>query len=164
MKMLGIDPGHKGSLVLLNERGTVLARHRMPTFKYNLRSGKTRTAVDAVKLTAIIKSMAPDEAWIENVHSQPKDGHVGAFTFGRGFGTLIGVFAALGISARFIEPATWKAAMKVTANKGTSTRRAKQLFPGAEKMLTTADDCEAAMIGLYGLMARQVTALGAARS
>lgn len=164
MKMLGIDPGHKGSLVLINERGVVLARHRMPTFKYTLKSGKNKTAVDAVKLTAIIKAMGPDAAWIENVHSKPTDGHVGAFTFGKGFGTLIGVLAALGVPTRFIEPATWKAAMKVTADKGTSTRRAKQLFPGAEKMLTTADDCEAAMIGLYGLMARQVTALGAARS
>lgn len=163
MKICGVDPGFKGAIVFLNGKGEVLSRYRMPTFTYKQVNGKNKTLIHAETLATIIKSEAPSEVWIEDVHSMPQDGHVGAFSFGRGFGTLIGCFAALDVPTRFVRPQAWKAAMKVTADKSTSRRRALALFPGKEKMLTTADDCEAAMIALYGLMARSVTTLGAKR-
>jgi hypothetical protein len=44
----------------------------------------------------------------------------------------------------------------VSADKATSKRRARALFPGKEKMLSSADKCEAALIGIYGHCSRGV--------
>jgi len=152
MKILGVDPGTKGSLAFLNEKGELLACYRVPTYDHVMSDGKKRKRVDGAKVAAIIKHEAPTTAFIEDVHSCPKDGHVGAFAFGRTVGSLTGVLAALGVPTHAVGILAWKRAMRVTSNKGTAKARAARLFPGKAKLLKTADDCEAALIGLYGLM------------
>lgn len=156
MKVLGIDPGAKGSLAFLNEKGELLACYRIPTFKHVLKSGKKRTRVDGERLAAIIKREAPTVAYIEDVHSQARDGHVGAFAFGRTVGTLTGVLAALGVPTQSVGILEWKGAMRVTSDKETAKARAVTLFPGKSALLKTADDCEAALIGLYSLLKARV--------
>lgn len=155
MKMCGVDPGSKGALSFINERGILLSSHRIPTYQHVMSSGKKRTRVNAEALARLVKSEAPDEVWIEDVHSRPKDGHVGAFAFGRNLGTLIGCFAACGVPTRFISPSAWKDTMCVKADKSTSIARAAKLFPGSGTILKTADHAESALIALYGLMVRR---------
>lgn len=149
MKVLAIDPGVSGALAVLHGRQLV-AVHDMPT-----REKKGRRRVDADKLAEIIRPLGIEHAFIEDVHSMPKDGHVGAFAFGRSAGIPEGVLAALGIKRTHIAPSVWKTAMKASANKTRSRARATQLFGARAAALWPLAKhdgrAEAAMLGLYGI-------------
>jgi Holliday junction resolvasome RuvABC endonuclease subunit len=148
--LVGIDPGLDGALAFLDMEGTLLATYRMPTYMLE-RSADVKRMLDEDGVTAILKAHKPTVAWIEDVWSSSQMGPVSIFTFGEGKGILKGACAGLGIERRYVPPATWKGVLGVSADKKTSKRRAHGLFPGKAKLLTSADKCEAALIGLYGL-------------
>jgi crossover junction endodeoxyribonuclease RuvC len=83
----------------------------------------------------------------------PGEGHVGAFSFGDGFGVIKGVLAGLRIPSTSVEPQVWKKTLRVPADKKLSKARAIELFPDCSKKFTRPDLAEACMIALYGMMA-----------
>lgn len=134
MICLGIDPGQKGGIVMLDEAGVAVFMARMPD-----------TETEIWKL--IKKCDFANLAMIEKVHSMPKQGVASTFKFGRGYGGLIMALTAAGISHEYVTPQAWQKFMGIkprdtkTESKNDHKKkiiaRAQALFPNEEQLLTT---------------------------
>lgn len=150
MKIVGIDPGKTGAIALL-EDGRLIEVLDMPVTKIKV-AGKIRKQLVPADLTDILVRFAPDIVMLESVGVRPKEGAVGAFSFGRSFGTLEGVTAALRLPCRYVIPAVWKRALNLSSDKTQSRVLASELFPNhADKFKRVKDDgrAEAVLIALY---------------
>lgn len=92
------------------------------------------TEADVVAHLVSILQTTPYQSamcYLEKVASSPQMGVVSAFTFGRGYGTLIGALAALKIPRTYIVPAKWQKALGCLSkgDKNVTKRRAQELFP-----------------------------------
>lgn len=156
----GIDPGASGALALLSDAGALLEVADAPNVKIN---GKER--ISAPLFAKLIRAWAPSRAIIELVGGIQGQAAGASFQFGYAAGVPEGVFAALNIPVTFVSPAKWKAAMRVTADKGSSRLMAQRLWPdhaGHFARVKDADRAEAALIALYGLQAEGRAAGGLA--
>jgi crossover junction endodeoxyribonuclease RuvC len=165
-RVLGIDPGASGAVALV-ESGKLVTVADMPCeLAPKRQSGKAaKRLVDACGLAELVRKLgqagAIDFAMVEHVGSMPHDGHVGAFTFGRAAGIVLGVLAGLGVVTDSVAPGIWKHRLGVTADKRTSLQRARGLWPAHAGLFARAKDdgrAEAALIGLYGDMLRAARA------
>lgn len=162
MRVLGIDPGATGALVLL--RGDRISVCDMPfvLIQRGMRKEKGSNKkvpryvkhTDAAMLAGIIKMYRPDHAWVEKVHSMPKQGVSSTFAFGRCVGVIEGVLAGLGIPMSFVTPQAWQKELKlIKKGKGATRQRASELWPYKAKAFRLAKHdgrADAAMIGRYG--------------
>lgn len=92
-------------------------------------------------------------AVIEDVHSSPRDGHVGAFSFGKTTGILIGTLATLLIPTFFTPPQVWKNCFGLSKNKDDSFRLATKKFPDSSHLWTRKKDdgrAEAVLLADFG--------------
>jgi hypothetical protein len=158
--ILGIDPGLSGAIALYDEASGDLQVWDMPVFNVGKAPSK-KFVIDESGLARLIDSIAAQvsECWLELVGSRPGEGHVGAFTFGKGYGMLRGVLAANFITIRDVTPAQWKAAMGVKGDKDVSRRAASNLFPRhADKWPLVKHDgrAEAALIAKFGALRPRV--------
>lgn len=99
--VLGIDPGKSGGWVILDRESTVKHYGKMP-----LIGGEIWIEEIACK----IQQYPKDELLVvlEKVHSMPKQGVKGVFSFGEGYGKLKGMCQALGIRYEMVTPQSWK--------------------------------------------------------
>jgi crossover junction endodeoxyribonuclease RuvC len=156
--MLGVDPGVNGAIALLDDLGSVVEVRDMPTLAAE--GVKGRRIVDGPALLGLLSALRtragrayPCEAVLEKVQSQPRDGHVGAFSFGRSFGTIETALAACAIPFRTVRPNVWKARLGVLADKDHARHIASQLLPsGAAFWPLKKHDgrAEAALLAYYG--------------
>ena len=129
---IGIDPGLGGAIVVLDGEGEFAWGQRTPIIQAkrkehdipSMRDCLTRAATEFDYLTV----------GIEKVHTLPRDGRVGAFSFGCGYGIWLGLLAGLGIPYIEILPQAWQARMLAGLPKGPHTkasavRAAKSRFP-----------------------------------
>ena len=162
MIVAGIDPGLSGAIAFLDAAsGVVLDIADMPTLALS-RGGKVKRELDAHSLARLVAERPIDHAFVEAVGAMPGQGVSSVFAFGKSFGVLIGILAALGVPMTFVAPATWKRALGVPAAKDGARARASQLMPAAAYLwpLVKHDGrAEAGLIGYYGLRSlRQVAA------
>lgn len=98
---IGIDPGLHGGLAIIDASGVLVLP--MP-----LMGGE----IDGRSLATQIKNIhAPGGSVIvalEKVSSMPGQGVSSTFTFGKGFGLIQGVCAALGVRLELVTPQAWK--------------------------------------------------------
>ena len=148
MRVLGIDPGASGALVLL-EKGQPIEWVAMPTTKIG-----TATRVNAAALTDWIASCCCDHVYVEAVHAMPGQGVTSMFNFGHSCGTIMGVLGALGLPHTFVTPQKWKkAAGLIGTDKDASRARALQLWPKWRELDKKAKGqalADAALIATYG--------------
>ena len=141
--VLGIDPGQKGALAwyFANVPSRV-AVEDMPVV-----AGQ----IDGAALARRIRMMEPSEAIIEQVASRPGQGVSSVFTFGKGYGTVIGVLQACGVPVHFVTPAKWKAHFGLSKDKDLSRAKAISLWPSCEGFERKKDDgrAEAALLARY---------------
>ena len=103
---IGIDPGLRGGLAVVDEDGEVLDACPMPLLAKE---------VDPVALWDWI--MAREQlnpigrVVIEKVHSMPKQGGASTFRFGFGFGMVVGAVAAGRWRRELVSPQRWKGAV-----------------------------------------------------
>ena len=141
MIYVGIDPGLAGGIGIIG-------------------SEVNAYAYSSQKLIEILKKLKEEnesvEVFVEEVHSMPQQGVKSMFTFGKGFGTILGILEALDFKYELIKPQTWKAQMHVTSDKKTSIEKAQKLFPNVSLLPTPrcrvpADGlAEALLIAYYG--------------
>jgi len=134
MKRVGIDPGFDGAVAIINDGEVTIYDTPYTTTKVN---GKKRKLYDVEEMAHILKQLVGEEdchVYLEKVHSMPKEGVVGAFSFGEGFGIWKGILSALEIPYTLITPQEWKGHMikEVGAQKSISCFVAQQLFPNAQ--------------------------------
>ncbi len=148
----GIDPGLTGALSVLDFKKFLL--HVWDTPTVTVQSGdRKKQRCNPVAYADALHHFPLDECLIENVHSTPNDGHVGAFQFGKVTGIAIGAMAGLQISMLEVAPAKWKMNMAVPADKSAAVLRASELFPNCTAAWSRKMDhgrAESALIALYG--------------
>lgn len=146
MVYIGIDPGLAGGIGVLG--------HKPVAYPYTSQT-----------LIRILKELREEnesvKVYVEEVHSMPQQGVKSMFTFGKGFGMILGILEALEFKYELVKPQTWKAFVHVTADKKTSVAKAQKLFPETSLLPTPrcrvpADGlAEALLIAYYGKQSHQ---------
>jgi len=157
--ILAVDPGLSGAIACLVD-GRLVEVEDMPTFELVV-GGSNRRRVDPFTLEGVIRSLLVSYAGplddlhiiLEEVGPRPKDGTVGAFTFGEAYGLLQGVAAGGRLPLRYVKPQVWKRDLKLRRGKDASRQRAMELFPAFRDQFARVKDdgrAEAALIGHWG--------------
>lgn len=148
---LAVDPGLTGALVILNEHGKYVDHLFMPGIKIG-----SKNRVNGAAIVAWLEKWPGlSHAYVENVHSMPKDGAARAFSFGHSAGVVHGIIAGMGIPLTMVTPQAWKKHTNlIGTDKDIARSRATQLFPGLRILDTKAKGqaiADALFIGLYGI-------------
>ena len=132
---VGIDPGLTGAIVSLFGDGRLCWAYRTPI----ITAGKGGREFDLPAMRRLLiegKHSPPDDTLvgIEKVHTFPRDGRVGAFNFGRGYGMWLGLLAGLRIGHIEITPQRWQATLLAGLPRGphikvSAVKAAKGLWP-----------------------------------
>jgi crossover junction endodeoxyribonuclease RuvC len=120
--VLGVDPGLDGGLALLGMDGGLIGYIRMPWTETVLRT------VDHGVVKAFIGDRKP-MAYVERAQAMPGQGVVGVFSYGVGFGCLLGILNAYSVGYMLVSPTTWKKAYGIGRQKRISCGLAKRLYP-----------------------------------
>ncbi len=151
-RILGVDPGLSGAIVLLDTVFMSLRVFDMPVAK----SGpKGRNSLVDGLLARHVEALGDiDLAVIEDVHSMPTDGSSSAFKFGTAFGVIRGIVAAKSIPTVFIAPNKWKAEVGLIGkDKDASRGKAVELFPKSANLFARKKDNGRADAALLALVA-----------
>lgn len=155
MKVIGVDPGNSGAIAVLDTVNKTLEVIDIPT-KIVVKNKKNRTDVDTVGLADFLVKHQSAIAIVEQVGAKPTDGTVGAFTFGKSYGAVLGVLAANNIPVTDVSPQAWKRkAGLIGEDKDYSRTKASELFPkcsGLWKYKKNNGRAEAALIALHGII------------
>ena len=152
---IGIDPGAKGAITVLNEQGKCIEWFDMPTTddKY----------LD--KITEWLDKKVDKEVHVmmENVHALPMESTVAGFSFGKNVGKaeLLALAMATVKPPHKVTPKSWKAFFNLRRfkeetkleYKKRSINRAKMEFPEMSDVLITSKDgrAEALLLAKYCL-------------
>lgn len=151
--MLGIDPGATGAVAIMSDAGHLIEVTDLPHIKGSGLSG--------AMLAEYLREWDDfRHAFLERVAARPGAGVSGMFNFGRDYGVIQGVLAALLIPVTLVTPAKWKGDLRVPADKDAARARAAQLWPGAAGQFARKKDdgrAEAALIGLWGAQSMRGT-------
>lgn len=139
MIYIGIDPGKKGSLALL-ENGAV------SIFPFS-----EDTYID------VLSKVDPHNAvcCLEHVGAMPGQGVTSMFHFGENFGFIQGVLRAYKIPFELVRPQKWKKEFSITGDKNSSIQVCKRLFPEVNLLPTprckkeSSDIAEAVLMSEY---------------
>ena len=152
--VIGIDPGLDGAVMLLSQNGELLDYFDTPTL---LDGAGGRRTINAPLLGAKLRAWAPRHAFCEFVGPRPREGVVGAFSFGRSRGIIEGSLGTLGIPVEMIAPAWWKRRAGIAPGpdrKDEARSKAIARWPAqAEWFARKRDDgrAEAALLGLAAM-------------
>ena len=138
----GVDPGQKGAIALLYEKGTSHI-YDMPML------GKE---VNGTEVSNILWEFEPEHIWLEQVNSFGM-GRTSAYNFGQGVGILKGVFQAMKLPYTLVMPQKWKKSYGLSKEKDHSRLLATRLYPDlADQFKRKKDDgrAEALLIARYG--------------
>lgn len=115
----GIDPGRKGSLVLLNDDGEVSLKLPTPCL--------ATKEYDIIQMGDILSSYNIKHCVLENVHAFQGGGATSNFEFGMGYGIWITLLTTLKIPYTRVNPKAWQkeAWQGVTEQKVPTTRKNK---------------------------------------
>ena len=143
MIYLGIDPGLAGGIAHIGHDEQPHAQKMLDTMSdiIDYLWGKQARGVWGTPGQRV--------AYIEKVASSPQMGVKSAFTFGKGYGSLLMALTAAGIPYTEVAPAVWQKKMGCLSHgdKNVTKNRAQQLFPSIKVTHNIAD---ALLIAEYG--------------
>jgi len=147
MKIFGIDVGMKGALTVMDNGDSII-----DIIEFN--KGTERDICDAIIEHTRDCTLSEVMAFIENVHSMPKQGVASSFKFGDGCGFLRGLLTALKIPYEKVTPQTWQKALGCLSHgdKNITKAKAQQLYPSRKITHATADSI---LIAVYGMRKMQ---------
>lgn len=123
--VIGIDPGKTGAVA------AVQLEEPHEVFFWEL--GDTFTARD---FENIIENYEVKHTYIEKAQAMPHQGVISMFTYGVGFGRLLGWCETIGAPFTLIPPKTWTKEMqkgcKAKDSKGRSLQAVQRLFPNED--------------------------------
>jgi crossover junction endodeoxyribonuclease RuvC len=137
MITVGVDPGQSGGIGVLGADGGFELAVDLPVI-----SDKSLTWIDGSALQTILLDAIrgrPCRVVIERVSAMPKQGVASSFSFGVGFGSILGVVQALHLPIEFVTPAVWKRGLGLASDKRASLDKARLLFPAADLRLAKHD-------------------------
>lgn len=148
MRVLGVDPGATGAMAMLDTGLDGLVVVDMPFALIN-----KRRVLNETVMADLLRLYQPDCAWVERVHSLPKQGVSSSFSFGMAYGMVRGALAALGVPTTLVTPQEWKRAFRLGPDKNEARIIAGRQFPlMAASFARVKDDgrAEAALLALFG--------------
>jgi crossover junction endodeoxyribonuclease RuvC len=149
MRILGVDPGIRGGVALLEGPMLVWAID----IPVSGEKAKQRVNVAALRYR-LMKEGRIDHAYIERAQAMPKQGSSSGFLYGRAVGALEAIILSCGIRLTIIEPTKWKKYFKLAGgDKESARQKALMIFPTAHEFISLKKDhgkAEAALIALYG--------------
>jgi crossover junction endodeoxyribonuclease RuvC len=153
MRVIGIDPGLSGAIAVINGNDDLII-FDMPTMTVE-RNGKAKRQVSASVLAQILKTAKSDDChvFVEKVSAMAGQGVTSVFSFGRSFGMIEGILAALHMPVTYVAPATWVKAVHRGAGKDASRSRAMELFPDNQADFKRVKDdgrSDASLIAYWG--------------
>jgi crossover junction endodeoxyribonuclease RuvC len=151
VKVLGIDPGVRGGLAIV-EINDGAAPQLVDAIDIPVAGVGAKERVDVLAIRTWIIAHRPQRALIERAQAMPKQGASSGFKYGRAVGAIEAVLACCEIPMTIVEPSTWKKAHHLRGGDKESGRlRALQLFPAAHALFARKKDHgrgEAALIAL----------------
>ena len=125
--IVGIDPGIKGAAAVIDNDGKMADVIDLP-----IRATCDRPEIDVVALSHWLRrQVKPRRIIIEDVHSMPHDGHVGAFRFGVSVGMIRAICKLVTENVELVAPPVWKEYFDLFGqDKEASRLLAIRLFPG----------------------------------
>lgn len=135
---LGVDPGANGAIALIRGR-KILDVFRL----------KDKTGLEIKNWLRHQRTLYSDiRGAIEQVSSSPQMGVVSAFTFGKGYGHLIGMLDAFEIPYEFVRPQKWQKALGCLSkgDKNVTKAAAHRTWPNYK---ATHADADALLIALW---------------
>lgn len=105
--VLGIDPGLSGGIAVMDEAGPIYVQ-KMPVI-----SSDGKKVIDPGAIRDVIRKFRPHEGFemvavIEKVHAMPGQGVTSMFSFGFGYGVLVGVLSAMQVPIEHVRPQAWQ--------------------------------------------------------
>lgn len=126
---VGIDPGQKGGIAIIDEGG--ITAEAMPMQDKSIQIREICEYLEPLKNPFTV---------IEKVHAMPDQGVSSTFTFGRGVGELIGMLKVLQIPYFEVTPQAWKKhvlmGMAWKGNKGASIEYCNAKYPKLDLLPT----------------------------
>jgi len=125
MRILGIDPGLTGALVML-EDDQPIEWMEMPTYVVG-----SSNRVNCAALASWIKHLPwLDGACVELTGARPGQGVTSMYTFGHACGSVSGVLGALEVPVTMVTPQSWKKRAGLTIkDKDEARSKAIQIWP-----------------------------------
>lgn len=117
MLYIGIDPGKKGGLAVIDTGGS---------------SEPLAVSFSESNYLSVLWDTDPRKSIValEKVAAMPGQGVTSMFNFGANFGWIQGILEALRFPYELIAPQRWKKEFSLTSDKKASIRTAQRLFPG----------------------------------
>jgi len=131
---MGIDPGAKGALAVIDKKNCIIAGFDWPGDEIQTASRVRKFLDDHTIINPIKESRSFHlYAALEYVHAMPKQGVTSMFKFGTNYGIWRGILAAFEIPFFTVRPQQWqKGIVKKAEGKKASVIAANQLFPAAD--------------------------------
>ena len=147
MIAMGIDPGLKGGIAWFDK--DALEFTKMPVIR-----GAGSSSIIFDEVAQILIDVHPDVVVIEKVHAMPRQGVSSTFTFGMGFGGLLGICAALKLRLELVTPQKWQKAIlsgiDSDLGKARSLLWCRQSFPRANWNHRSDGIADAVCMAEYG--------------
>ncbi len=146
MKIMSIDPGRGGALVVLEDL--------IPTTYYGMpiQKVKAKERVDHRKIAEILYKENPERVVVEHVGSSPQMGTASAFDFGYSFSAILGVCAGAEYPCHLITPQRWKTYHGLLNKPKDESRllviRKFQDQANRFKYKNSVDTCDAILMGI----------------
>ena len=149
---IGVDPGLSGAIAVMSPES--LKIFDMPTMTVE-RNGKAKRQVSATELADLLYLYSGKDCHVycERVGAMAGQGVTSVFSFGRSFGMIEGILAALHMPVTYVAPATWVKAVHRGAGKDASRQRAMELFPENQadfKRIKDDGRSDASLIAYWG--------------
>jgi crossover junction endodeoxyribonuclease RuvC len=149
---IGVDPGLSGAIAVMSSES--LRIFDMPTMTVE-RNGKAKRQVSATELAELLYLYSGKDCHVycERVSAMAGQGVTSVFSFGRSFGMIEGILAALHMPVTYVAPATWVKAVHRGAGKDASRQRAMELFPENQADFKRVKDdgrSDASLIAYWG--------------
>ena len=155
MIIIGIDPGISGAISVI-ENKKILEVYDTPTM---IDGKKNKKQINSAQVVNIIKeriNLNRDKEVIvvvEQVNAMPGQGVTSMFNFGKSFGVIKGICAALGLPIHFVRPTKWKKHFNlIKTNKDASRTKVIETYPEISSKLHRKKDsnrADAILIALY---------------
>jgi crossover junction endodeoxyribonuclease RuvC len=149
---IGVDPGLSGAIAVMSPES--LKIFDMPTMTVE-RNGKAKRQVSATELADLLYLYSGKDCHVycERVGAMAGQGVTSVFSFGRSFGMIEGILAALHMPVTYVAPAIWVKAVHRGAGKDASRQRAMELFPDNQADFKRVKDdgrSDASLIAYWG--------------
>lgn len=120
MIYIGIDPGAKGTMAILDYTG---GSREITIIPYD----KDDYAKNLAELSGLSSICC-----LERVNAMLEQGVTSMFNFGMNYGFIQGLLTAYSIPYELVTPQKWKKEFQITSDKNSSIAVCKQLFPDVD--------------------------------